>query len=347
MALLDSLLAFALTLAVLATVVTLLLETLIRFLGMKRKGQVEIIGRLLGDVVPDAEARWQAVKKILENPFADGEMAAKEADQGYAGWQANAIYTEVSLEHVLRRLADSVSDADLVKKTQAEVKAELESLARKYDEFASALSANFKRRAQLWSIVIGIILALAMNIDGLRILKTYLQDPALRQSIIDKVEIPQNEGPAEADEQGPSGSSDLDQKISELKAQLALVDELTLPIGGAYYPHCKRMMTVKEREASSDPLCNPNGTPADSGDFLAWLAKVLVTGLLIGLGAPFWYDVARRLAAVRTVLGGKGSGEDEHRGSDAKGDAAERDALLGRIAADAKAAAASRVEQGS
>ena len=67
-----------------------------------------------------------------------------------------------------------------------------------------------------------------------------------------------------------------------------------------------------------------------------------MTGLLIGLGAPFWYDVARHLAAIRTVFGGKGSGEEKHRGADATDDAGQRDKLIERIAEDAKSAAGSQ-----
>ena len=352
MALLDSLLAFALTLAVLATVVTLLLETLIRICGLKRAGQVKIISRLLKDSVPDAESRWQAVKAILENPFADNKMADKESEQKFVGWKANGIYAEVSLEHVLRRLTESSPAVELVEKTQAELKEELQNLASRYDELASALSANFKRRAQIWSIVIGIAFAIAMNIDGLRILGTYLPDSALRQSIIDKIEIPEA-STIEATAAGLPTAKDandeidaINEKIGEIKSQLDRIDDLGLPIGPAYFPYCAPVRSAEMLGFSTDRACGADGGAAAWYDYPFWFLKVLVTGLLIGLGAPFWYDVARRLAAVRTVLGGKGSGEDQHRGSDAKGDSCERDTLIGRIASDARAAAATQVKQG-
>lgn len=353
MALLDSLLAFALTLAVLATVVTLLLETLIRVFGLKRKGQVEIVSRLfedsLSDVVPDARARWQAVKAVLENPFATNKMAGDKAQQGYLGSQANGIYAEVSLEHLLRRLTESFPAADLVAKTQAEVKAELESISRKYDELASALSADFKRRAQLWSILIGMAFALGMNIDGLRILETYLQDPELRRSVIEKVEIPESaevEAAAQAapdDEDLKAQVAAINERIDAVKAQLDGIGDLGLPIGPTHFPYCSPLTTAKKSDSGTDRLCQSDADIVAWYDYPFWLVKVLVTGLLIGLGAPFWYDVARRLAAVRTVLGGKGSGEEQHRGSDAKDDPAEREALIGRVAADARASAASRI----
>jgi hypothetical protein len=41
---------------------------------------------------------------------------------------------------------------------------------------------------------------------------------------------------------------------------------------------------------------------------------MLGTGALIGLGAPFWFDVARRLAEVRSFFGGKGGGEAAYNG---------------------------------
>ena len=348
MAFLDSFLAFALTLAVLATVVTLLLETAIRFLGLKRQGQVKVIGRLLDetakDFLPDGAARWAAAKAILENPFADNGMAAAQAQQEYSGAKAQGIYADVSLEHVLRRLTESSAAASLVAQTKDDLKAELHRIARKYDEYSSALSANFKRQAQLWSILTGIAVALVVNVDGLRILESYLVDPALRQSIIEKVQIPADNA-AEATNQDSSGENSSNgagvaAQIDQIKAQLAKVNDLALPIGPAYFPHCYLSWDKERRDDSGDPLCRDADAATLLPAFALWLVKVLVTGLLIGLGAPFWYDVARRLAAVRTALGGKGSGEVQHRGSDATDDPEAREKLIDSIAADAKATAA-------
>ena len=54
------------------------------------------------------------------------------------------------------------------------------------------------------------------------------------------------------------------------------------------------------------------------GVVLRALVPILGTGILIGLGAPFWFDVARRLAEVRSFFGGKGGGEAAYSGESAR-----------------------------
>lgn len=70
---------------------------------------------------------------------------------------------------------------------------------------------------------------------------------------------------------------------------------------------------------------------------LVWLFKAILTGLLIGLGAPFWFDVAKRLARVRKAFGGEGSAEERLSGEDPGADATKRRALVERVVADAGA----------
>lgn len=332
MVLFDSLLAFALTLAALATVVTLLMEFAIRTFGLKRKGQVALMKKLLGsdtvkDVLPQAaQQQWPLVKAILENPFSKKPMAETETQQKFPGLQAQGIYREVSLEHVLRRLLESTAAKDLVKETRAELEPKLHAIARKYDEFSSALGADFKRHAQWWSIVVGVGLAVAMNADGTRLLQTYLQDTSLRESVIERL-TPQTEGAV------PAGGTP-EEALAKANRQIALINEMALPLGSGYFPHCYLLQDASERAASPDVHCRTAEAVGRVSVWVSWLLKVLLTGVLIGLGAPFWYDVARRLAAVRSAFNGTPSGEQRHRGADGAGSQDERDDLIERIAGD-------------
>ena len=411
MTLLDSLLAFALTLAALATVVTLILEMLIRFLRMKTMDQITLITKLVDEARPDDSTRAgagatndEAVQHVLTNPFVKPWF--RWLGGLFTTWRkAGTFYKEVSLEHTLRRLLESLESKNqgIAAAAADELQAKAEAWARKYDEYRSALAARFKARAQIGSLIVGVFLAFAMNINGLRIFEVYLQDPELRERVIAALQKEDNStGDAETDgseqqqshsqetetdteadkdtekqmpgreeeqaeNNAPGGSATaggepktakpatkpkdsgnkpakedtvpsekekaLQKEIEELRAKFDQIDGLDLPIGWSYFPGC----STPNDAGSADLRCPPgkgHQFAVASSAFWVWLAQVLITGILIGLGAPFWYDVARRLAAVRGAFGGAKTAEARHRGADAAGDTEARETLIKRIVKD-------------
>jgi hypothetical protein len=75
----------------------------------------------------------------------------------------------------------------------------------------------------------------------------------------------------------------------------------------------------------------------DKSEFLKWLFAAAVTGVLIGLGGPFWFDVAKKLSQVSSSLRGKGQP-----GQPAEAEAAapqDRATLISKLAERASASA--------
>lgn len=200
MELLDAALAFALTLAALATVVTVLMEIALRAALMRKRSLVQVM-RLLNDELPgntfnlDENQRWEFFKKVVENPaqglaehipktLKDGDTAAKAFEN--IDWRClrTGVYDKVSTEHVLRRLAEIEPVKKLSEQASDTVKKEFYRLACKYEEFGSAVSASFKRSAQFWSIIFGIGLAIVANVDGVRIFESFQANTNLTQTVI-------------------------------------------------------------------------------------------------------------------------------------------------------------------
>ena len=73
----------------------------------------------------------------------------------------------------------------------------------------------------------------------------------------------------------------------------------------------------------------------DTGNFFQWLFAVIVTGVLVGLGAPFWFDVANRLAQVRGGLRSTASDEDRMSANNSNGDAKKRKEIVDNVVYDA------------
>jgi len=340
MVLLDSLIAFALTLAALATIVTIFMEIITRVAGLKARRQVQLFGKLFDEVLvthlPAEAKKWEVVKTILQSRLSDKKMADSADKQSYFGTAAGAIYDDVSLEHVLRRLLETSGAETLIEETEEKLKTRLGLIARKYEEYCSALGADFKRNALRRSIWIGIILAFIMNADGVRLLTSYLQDPELRERVIENLEVPPQ--PAEAVSEGTEEGEAVLRRTQDARDQLALIDDLALPIGAGYFPYCHIGWLRDKVDYAADPLCQAGADTVPSGSWLLWLLKVLGTGILIGLGAPFWYDVAKRLSEVREAFKGKGTAEAAHRGADAGGDVGARETLVEQIVDDVKEA---------
>ncbi len=418
MQLLDAMLAFALTLAALATVATTILEAFLRIARMRKKNLIAVMKLLnnelgKGSLKLSPDERWRFFSKVVENPLEaeksnieiDWKKSDTDNEQVLAGVLSSfgkrkdrkGTYEKVSLEYVLRCLAesDSVKRASIA--ASDKLQTELNRMARKYEEFGSAVSANYKQYAQKWSIGIGIILAFAANVDGLRIFEAYRKDPKLAAAIIEQHEnfltndqkvqesmnaletlyFDESQKKAQIKEakNDPTRVSEIETLEKELKTiqnniaeeskkaaiknalqdaqnQVSDLRTLGVPIGWDYYPNCPygkaavewlhsspkcRDIPDTKRDLKWDLIgsCPINTLWNDFYGFLVWLLKVIITGILIGLGAPFWFDVAKRLSQIRRGLKNpNASSEDRLAARDANGDADERKKIVADVVAD-------------
>jgi len=107
---------------------------------------------------------------------------------------------------------------------------------------------------------------------------------------------------------------------------------MQLPIGWAYYPGCTALLPkgsavdrrctdagAAERDCAKPEAARRCGIidglrharAKDLRGLLTWAFTVVLTGLLIGLGGPFWFDMAKKLAAVRdSARGGQKADAD-------------------------------------
>lgn len=355
MSLLDAALAFALTMAALATVVTIIMEIVMRVCGLKAKDQVKLIGKLVEDVVQarfgkmNYEQKWSAVRGVLNNAVLpeNKQMADAKVRQFFIFGQARNIYDDVSLEHVLRRILEIKGlGIDLRAPTQLRVK--LKSVALKYREWRSAVAVHAARRARFWSLIVGVVLAVVLNVDGLRLFEAFASNPQLTDSVIEEMDPTVDAADAaskslaetlEKAGETEASAEELQEAINGLKAELGVVRQLGLPIGKEYFPYCYLSdgVNTASEQTRLDRLCEPAKAIFWDRwqDYGGWALRILITGLLMGLGAPFWYDVARRLAQVRQAFGAKGGAAERHRGSEGDESPKAMDELIDRIVEDA------------
>jgi predicted RNA-binding protein associated with RNAse of E/G family len=355
MDLLDASIALALTIGALATMVTLVMEAGVRCLNLRAEGQLELFRKIYDEAVAGrftpsegrAGGKGEFLRRVLANPLLDAPPDFPEEAGSGARVGRNEVYEWVSHEHVLRRVLEL--EGAVVGPREA-LRRRVRDFAREYDVLCSAASVQFRQRRRFWSIGVGVALAILVNANAVRIFDEFLKHPALTSTMIARAEtLEQAAVDAEARLEDALGEGavpaaqaeeairELEQSVEELRGGLDGLRQQGLPLGYAHAPHCWYLDSCAE------------GVPVPTGGdvlprwlvlalaTLAQLAVIAGTGLLMGLGAPFWFDVAKRLAQVRTAFGGVGGTEDAHNGISVRANEAggrKLDELIDRVLDD-------------
>jgi len=143
-----------------------------------------------------------------------------------------------------------------------------------YDSSMDRIRGWYKRRTQVVLLVLGLIVAAAVNADTITIAKSISHDRALREALVTAAQqyakTPEGEagvGPAPA-----------------VYPNLQEMWRLSLPLGWN----------------KEDPRTVPR-----EADILAWATKILgwvLTAVAISLGAPFWFDLLNKIVSARSSV---------------------------------------------
>ena len=335
MELLESALAFAVVMIVLSTIVTGIVEALLRFFGVRQKTLRATIESLFDRVVwPRLEARLKQQADACKTAGADGaatdvETSARSDFVNGMTFNPAAGRSDRLLSHQRRidvlsvvAFAERLGRTDVGQAILAEGTAAVEPIiqdfTRSFERFSSAGREVFRKNAKQVAIVVGILLAFAANIDAGRLFTTLMDNPDVRQSLVEQAgEAAEANQKAVAtlealQEQIARGglqddqAQEIEKQIVEIKGGLEALASEGLPIGHSFYPYC-----VQGTKGDPDCAASPdNATRAEKA--VSWVLLTIVAGVLIGLGGPFWFRVFSGLSQVFQVLRAfRGGGEPE------------------------------------
>ncbi len=154
-----------------------------------------------------------------------------------------------------------------------EVAAFRASLEKWFDDGMERVSGWYKKRAQLFSVVLGVAIAFGLNVDTLAVAKALWNDDTLRSAVVKQAAAFAQEQPG-----------------ADAGARVKKLEELSLPIGWTW--------TDATPEDRSDYPQAIKDFP-DAGP-LAKAVGLLLTAIAISLGAPFWFDLLSKVARIRT-----------------------------------------------
>ncbi len=197
-------------------------------------------------------------------------------------------------------------------KTVDEAQANLESW---FNQRMEQLSDAYKRNVTYLTFGIGLLLTILLNADSLQMARALWDDPALRETAVAIAQQAVASGqfaptpmPGEATpEPGAQRAAvTTSQAITEAAQQAAnslnQLTSLNLPIGWEHTP--LEVSCVPQADQPTPVECgsmrnlwllNPSNNPDWLGLVVRKLIGMVVTIIAIGQGAPFWFDLIRRL----------------------------------------------------
>ncbi len=336
MHMLESAMAFAVVMIIFSTIVTGLVEAMLRLLALRQKSLGRAIEALLQnevqpalvkalteakekkaaleDTLTQAEAWHGKIKNIITdftaNPLGDKPVSAT---QGWWGRRLGNI-DELTTYSFLQRLAKSDLAEQITKLDDDQLAAYLANISRTYERYIAASHELYRKWSYVVTTIAAMLFAVAYNVDAGRVYVHLMDDPATRTALIEQADQAMEENRKAVQSlkvllgelEDKNGDALTEKPESEVLAEIkatrialnTLREDSRLPVGPSLWPYCMGgdWMGCDEDRA----------TTAASLDFAFWVLNVLLAGVLIGLGGPFWSKVYTQLARLAGRIPGMG-----------------------------------------
>ena len=253
-----------------------------------RNGLAQLLGAqpTAGAQAPDA-----LIREFYDHPLIKSMMHDKNHPTYLSPRNFSATLTDIVTGEQQGRLAFNGLVESVNNLPDGEVKKSLQALLRRSDEdldearlaiegwFNDAMdrvSGWYKRRTQLWTIVIAAALTLIANADTIQITRKLWTDPVLRAAVVEEAKV-------RAQKPRPTVSV-------EYKDE----DDPTNP---TVTRNEGNQVSEKERELLGQLVGWHSGWRQNWSWFtpLGWLLTVLA----ISMGAPFWFDMLNKIMNIR------------------------------------------------
>ena len=207
------------------------------------------------------------------------------------------------LEELMDHLFPGLNQTDAVsfglEDVQEKLKQYQENVETWFDHNMGKLSGWYKENAMAMAFFIGLGLAIVFNVDTINITQRLWREPTIRQALV-----------AQAD------TYQLEEGVANITEVRGYFDSLAMPIGWSSVPAaetsvCKQLITFTAEGAiayRTGNECKVMVNIPRANNLWGWVIKLL--GLMISAfaarqGAPFWFDMLRRLVSLRNTAQSK------------------------------------------
>ena len=208
-------------------------------------------------------------------------------------------------------------------------------IAQWFDDAMGRTTSYFKRTMEYYSVAVGLVIAILLNVDSLFIAQSLWNDPALRDSVVAAAEVAAVD--AQLQEQANEGiTTNADDPTAGVSSALVAAEStlddllaLRLPMGWVWQtPESAAQFAVPEERnlyclvafwAGGNDNNGGDGTVDNGSDensntsngegdgcrenfFWLWLTKIMgisATAIAVAQGAPFWFGLLGRISNPR------------------------------------------------
>lgn len=220
------------------------------------------------------------------------DMTARGRD-ARLGSQSGAEAAPLTVE-TLRRQVSSIGEPRVQRvmlsaldTAHGDIEKVRQSLQDWFDSAMDRVSGHYKRRTQWWLFAIGLVLAILLDIDTLRIAGILYRDPAKRQAAVAIAGRFGEERLAPVTRGDPAPPLPADSARRVIAAALGDVESLSIGI--------------RHRPA----------LPATFDAFIGGLLGWIITAFAISLGAPFWFDTLNKVMVIRSTVKPREKSQEE------------------------------------
>jgi hypothetical protein len=270
---------------------------------LKTRGKLLAQGvRQLLDGQPHGEASAYFLSAFYSHPLVTGMMTKDGQHPSYLPARTFAAVVLDLVKHApggdpsdAGRSVGSLADGDVKTALRALLPPDggdfpklQENVEGWFNDSMDRVSGWYKRRTQVWTIIVALIVTVAINADTLKIARHLWTDPALRQSVVEE---------AKARAAEPRPSVEVEYKNPNDPKQPTVT---------------RSGDTIHEREKELLAQLVGWGAEEKNNGWIDWLLRVcgwLLSAIAVSLGAPFWFDVLNKFINIRSA--GKSPDEAE------------------------------------
>jgi hypothetical protein len=295
--------------------------------------------RKIGPLLPGVRL-WNGRDLAAMTP---AEFMERLGSMEYVGQAIAEVNTEANekAQQAAQKAGAAAADA---------VNVALKDVAQKFEAFGKEASGYFEGRARLLSVAVAIVLAYLAHVDAVDLFRTYLRDPNARAKVIEqagavtaqykaakdaaeavkKIVPDANAAPPEVKAQVEKIRQEWTEAIGKVDETVKQYADLGVPLGwnperlaradmfawvwtckdpnksngeglGSLWKDCAKNQWQKEAQLFRVP-----------GVLSVWF-YLFLGGLLVGLGAPFWYSAVTGLTNLRNSARGTTSADAQTR----------------------------------